>query len=141
MTKDYKVEMKPSFWDVTLYHGAYSDAVEKHFYFRANDENEVWNFLCRYLEDIFGVDPDDYYDWSSAYKAIILDNRRGLHKNCPGQNACICGDAAKYPITKYAMVKWQLSKPEQDREVNWDVGYGDAWSVEISRLNVIEFQR
>lgn len=47
---DYKVEMKPALWQVKLSEGMYSDYNEDHLFFSGNDENEVWNFLCRYIE-------------------------------------------------------------------------------------------
>ena len=52
--KDYKVEMKPTLWHVKLSEGSYSDYNEDHLFFSGNDENEIWNFLCRY------VDSQDY---------------------------------------------------------------------------------
>ncbi len=49
--KDYKIEVKPTFWAVSLETGCYSDWSIEYLFFSANDENEVWNFLCRYYED------------------------------------------------------------------------------------------
>jgi hypothetical protein len=51
MKKDYKVEMKPTYWEVILSIGEYSDYTEKHLFFSGNDELEVWNFLKRYMLD------------------------------------------------------------------------------------------
>ena len=52
-TKDYKIEMRPTLWVVTLESGEYSDYTIDYLFFRANDEFEVWNYLCRYIEDIY----------------------------------------------------------------------------------------
>ena len=52
MKKDYKVEMKPTIWQVKLSHGCYSDYSEEHLFFAGNNEDEIWLFLCRYIEDI-----------------------------------------------------------------------------------------
>ena len=48
---DYKVETKMGTWEATLTCGEYSGKEEKHLFFSANNEEEVWYFLCRYVED------------------------------------------------------------------------------------------
>jgi len=53
MDKDYKVEEKQSLWDVELGYSSYADYVESHLYFYAKSENEVWNLLCRYIQDVY----------------------------------------------------------------------------------------
>lgn len=47
---DYKVEWKPTLWEVILSEGHYSDYNEHHLFFQANSEEEVWHFLKRYLK-------------------------------------------------------------------------------------------
>jgi len=51
MKKDYKIEIKPTFWEVTLQSGCYSDWNIDNLFFHANTEEEVWNFLCRYAKE------------------------------------------------------------------------------------------
>ena len=71
--RDYKVETKPSFWWVSLQHGAYSDWDIEYLYFRANSEEEVWDFLCRYYEDT--ETEKCWYPglvWESANKKYLL---------------------------------------------------------------------
>lgn len=60
MEKDYKIEMKGSLWEVILSSGAYSDYREKHLVFSGNSEDEIWNFLKRYIDDI--SEETDYQD-------------------------------------------------------------------------------
>lgn len=103
--KEYKIETKPTFWEVNLDQGAYSDWTTESLFFRGNDENEVWDMLCRYIEDIFDIE-----DWNRK-KALVWGEK-------------------KYFVKK--------EKSNED-EVNWDTCYGDAWSVAINRLKVIEF--
>ena len=56
MNKDYKVELKPTYWDVILERGEYSDYEQEHLYFAGNVEEEIWIFLCRYLDSVSDKD-------------------------------------------------------------------------------------
>jgi len=68
---DYKVELKPSFWVVTLQHGCYSDWDIEYLFFRGNDENEIWDFLCRYKDDT-------YNNTSYALRGLMFEGRRHI---------------------------------------------------------------
>jgi hypothetical protein len=114
--KDYKVEMKPTFWVVSLSSGAYSDWIERHLYFRANSEDEVWNYLCRYLDDLYIMRE---YDWLMCYDKIAIRLEDGTKS--------------------YVMKKWLEQKGNDIKKVNWDADYGNCEIVKIERLNVIEF--
>lgn len=94
MEKDYKIEMKPTYWDVMLTEGCYSDYEERHLYFCANTQEEVWIFLKRYLKDIwdekncmrisgvsledehcniidkYAIQEDDWGDWRATIKRL-----------------------------------------------------------------------
>jgi len=123
--KDYKIETKPSFWEVILKRGCYSDKEEKHLFFRANDENEVWNFLCRYLEDTF---VDIYnYDGISHIGAIKIY----------GEDKKIIKKFVTNKLKKYLV---EMEYRDED-EIEWDTDYGYAWACKILRLNVIEFKK
>lgn len=63
--------MKPTLWDVMLHRGNYSDYEERHLYFSGNDENEVLNFLLRYLKD---KDPEE--DGFDSGRAVHFNNKR-----------------------------------------------------------------
>ncbi len=117
MKKDYKIEMKPTYWEVTLERGAYSDREEEHLYFCANSQEEVWHFLKRYLNDIWNRE-----DW-----------------DCIG--AVILTDAKGNTIDKYATEGYKKKSEENDWEIDYDIEYGNAWGVTINRLNVIYFNK
>ena len=53
MEKEYKIEMKPSYWHAIISSGQYSDYTEEHLFFAGNTAEEVWNFLCRYKESLY----------------------------------------------------------------------------------------
>lgn len=79
---DYKIEVKPTYWDVELSYGSYSDYEEAHLYFAGNDENEIWNFLCRYVKsqdydenDFVGVENPLAMKWNDkAFSRYILSD-------------------------------------------------------------------
>jgi hypothetical protein len=115
MTKDYKIEAKPNFWEVTLESGAYSDWTIETLCFSANSPIEAWDCLCRYLESIYDKDSFD------SVEAIVLDKSE----------------------KRYAVKAWLDSRAdwEKDKGINWDTYYGNAKLVKISMLKVIHFQR
>ena len=115
--KDYKIEMKPTYWDVTLEKGCYSDREEEHLYFCANSQEEVWHFLKRFLNDIWNNE-----DW-----------------NCIG--AVILTDDEGKTIDKYATEGFIKKSEENNDEIDYTSDYGDAWGVTIKRLNVIYFNK
>lgn len=106
----------------------------------------MWNFLCRYAEDVFEPNENGYYS-SSDVLAMIWTDREREHENCPGDDRyCICGalEFNKNLNNRYAVKRWvaEETKREGERaEVNWSMDYGAAKNVQISRLNVIEFHR
>jgi len=108
--KDYKVEMKPTYWDVTLATGCYSDYTEKHLYFTGNDENEVWNFLCRYAEDKIKEKDKLFFDWEGKHYPIKWNDQKFIPKDYK----------------------------ENIEDIDWISGY-DIFDTEIKRLNVIYF--
>lgn len=81
MKKDYKVETKPSYWKVTLSHGCYSDASEEHLFFSGNSEDEVWIFLCRYIDDIAS---ESKYSWDK--KNLKWANKKHENKYSEYEN-------------------------------------------------------
>lgn len=114
MEKEYKIEMKPSWWHVTLMCGCYSDYREHQLFFAANDEWEVWNFLQRYMDD---VAKEDVNLWGLKENGTTL--------------------AMKWNDEKYLSVKFT-----GDRDgVDWEP-YDDGIStVTIKRLHVIHFRK
>ena len=109
--KDYKIETKPSLWDVTLSSGCYSDREENHLHFRANDPEEVWHFLCRYIEDIFDVE-DSY---SSIGGIVDIENRE-----------------KRYSVK---------DKNADDIDWDTDYSSDNVQGVTIRHLDVIEFKK
>jgi len=110
MSKDYKIEMKGSLWEVVLSSGAYSDYTELHLVFSSNDEQEVWIFLKRYMEDI--VEKSDFTWGLSSGKTLAM----------------------KWNGEKYLSEKFTGDK----ENISWGSEYHVA-NVEIKRLNVIYF--
>lgn len=118
---DFKIETKPTLWDVKLFHGAYSDYGEEHYYIRANDRQEAWHQFKRYWQDIF-KDPGGYLE-----TCLVLVDSIGKQEDTfipEGWNK-------KYD--------WQIS--EEDEEPRLEYDYGDANGVRIENLAVIEFKR
>jgi len=110
---DYKIEMKPTYWEVILSSGCYSDYSELHLFFSGNDENEIWNFLCRYVDDINkDEDESDFLSWS-------VNNPLAM---------------------KFGDKKYLSDKYTGDKDINWSDPY-DIVDVSIERLNVIYFQK
>lgn len=108
---DYKVEMKPSYWHVILSAGMYSDYRENHLFFAGNDAEEIWNFLCRYVDSI--AKPDDF----------------------------LYGDVDFPLAIQWEDKKYVSSKFNGDiRDIDWSIHYGTV-DVKIERLSVIYFQR
>ena len=87
MEKEYKIEMKPTYWEVSLRAGEYSDKHEEHLFFAGNDENEIWNFVKRYVKSLNSIyyrtlfydedkepiltNKDDDWRWSEDYYVTI----------------------------------------------------------------------
>ena len=111
-TKNYKVETKPTFWVVDLEKGRYSDYSIESLYFHANSVDEVWNFLCRYVEDIYNGN-----DWDDI-KALNFENEN----------------------KHYVVDRWLKKRDKKLEDVDFDSDYGDAKKVSIRRLDVIYFR-
>ena len=111
---DYKIEMKPTYWEVVLSSGRYSDYSENHLFFAGNDENEIWNFLCRYIDDINKDEIKSEYLFGSVKNptAMKFNDKKYLSENYIG---------------------------EKD-EIDWS-DYCEIVNVEINRLNVIYFNK
>ena len=112
MEKDYKVETKPTYWEVILSSGHYSDYEESHLFFAGNDENEIWNFLKRYTDDV--AKKNDYLhgvNMNGLSLAMKWNDERFISKNFTG---------------------------DKD-DIFWDNEYNIA-KVNIKRLNVIYFK-
>ena len=111
----YKVEMKPTIWEVTLERGSYSDRTEEHLFFSGNTQEEVWEFFKRYEtennKDIRGHVNYEWNDLKLSFSGPFKDNFN------------------HYKITIPASTK--------PREDNW---YG-GWMVSIERLDVIYFKK
>lgn len=112
MEKDYKVEMKPTYWKVVLSSGEYSDYEEATLVFSGNSEEEIWNFLCRYTDD---VAKESEYTWGVTSGTAL---------------------AMKWNDKKFISKKYK-GEPE---DIRWSSGY-DIAKVEIARLNIIYFLR
>lgn len=114
--KDYKVEMKPSTWAVSLESGEYSDYEIDYLYFYGNSEDEIWNFLSRYLEDIYF----DRFDDNSINKIYSEDGR-------------------EYIVKKFIEDTEKFNKSKFDPEC--DVYTWQTKEVKMKRLDVIHFMR
>ncbi len=115
MGKDYKIEMKPTLWSVSLETGSYSGWEINYLFFRANDKDEVWNFLCRYIESIY-----EKGGWID-YKALTTH------------------DGRKYCVPEY--LEERKRQGYEEGEEDWNSRNGEVHLVKISRLHVIEFQK
>jgi hypothetical protein len=112
--KDYKVETKPTYWQVILSSGVYSDYTEEHLFFAGNSQEEIWNFLCRYMDDIIVFERD--YTYSSVY------------------------DGEAY-LMKFEDKKFIAKKFIGDKEdIDWS-SKDDIADVVIQRLNIIYFKK
>jgi len=112
MEKEYKIEMKPTYWEVIIESGCYSDKTEAHLVFSGNSEEEIWEFLKRYEDDV-----------------CIYDN-------------LLCGDcsdgaslAIKWNENTYLSKKFTGNKEDVDWSSDYDIG-----NIKIKRLNVIYFK-
>ena len=120
MNKDYKVEMKPTYWDVKLDKGCYSDHQEEHLYFNGNSIDEVWIFLCRYIESIWEANSD--------YEAIVME-----HWDKKKRELVVEHQFATKGFTK--------KQQKRDVDIDWNTEYGYTWGVDITRLEVIYFNK
>ena len=115
--KNYKIEKRPTIWQVILSSGDDGfDYNETHLHFMANSQEDAWEMLKEYFEDV--VNPKDEY----KKKAIYWES---MNK-------------------KWAIPTWRkriLSGKEYDSFVNWDTCYGHAYKVEIKMLDLIIFSR
>lgn len=108
---DYKVEVKPTYWHVTLASGEYSDYEETHLVFAGNDEFEVWDFLKRYADS---VNEESEYLWGSTDAPLAM----------------------KWNDEKFLSDKYTGDK----EDINWSNSYRTVY-VTIERLSVIYFKR
>lgn len=104
-------------WDVELQSGEYDDWVSSHLYFRAQDEKEVWDMLCEYMEQIFVWKEKKFISWHAYLHPVAI----------------ISSDRKK----SYACKKWLEATGKKEEEVDWGTAYGDAKEVNITRLSVI----
>lgn len=112
MRKDYKVEMKGSYWEVIISTGCYSDFQESHLVFAGNSEDEIWDFLKRYTDDVLK---------ESTF--------------CWGLNNGTCY-LLKWGNKKYISKKYT----DNVEDISWNNSY-DSADVKIKRLDVIYFKR
>lgn len=110
---DYKIEVKPTYWEVTLSSGMYSDYSESHLFFAANDESEVWHFLKRYMDSMITEEES----WLSG-----LDS--------DGTALAMKWNDEKYLSSKFT---------GYENEIDWDNSYNIA-DVLIENLKIIYFK-
>lgn len=111
--RDYKIETKPTLWEVTLESGAYSDWSLENYFIRANDRDEAWYLFKRYWET-----EEPAKDNDRRYNLVLWDNEYRT------------------------LEEFQVKTPDPEypsRE--FDTDYGRAYGVHIHQLNVIEFKR
>jgi len=51
MEKEYKIEVRPTIWHITVSSGEYSDYDEDHYFLRANTPEEAQEFFKKYWKD------------------------------------------------------------------------------------------
>lgn len=56
MNKEYKIEKRPTIYNITVSSGEYSDYGEEHYFLRANTPEEAKFLFKRYWKDINGKD-------------------------------------------------------------------------------------
>ena len=104
MDKDYKIEVKPSLWVVVLATGCYSDAEENYLFVHANNEEEVWNFLCRYYDDIKKGE-----QWGR--RALVWNELRHIAINAEDKNDIdwdtAYGDAEEVTISRMKVIEFK----------------------------------
>ena len=67
---NFKTETRHSIWHVKFWKGEYSDYVEKHLFFSANNPEEVWHYLKEYLLTDLFFEEDDYdKNYPNLYKS------------------------------------------------------------------------
>ncbi|WP_139319461.1 hypothetical protein [Gordonia sp. CNJ-863] len=115
---DYKVEVKPTLWEVVLEQGAYSDRDEEHHFIRANDREEAWALFKRYWAD--QVDNHGAGEWTRGSLLVYVDQD-------------------DHEVERFAPKKWGGYSNED--EPNYDYSYGNAWRVTLHQLSVVEFLR
>ncbi len=103
-----KVEAKGSLWKVNCYDGEYSDRGEETYVVSANSADEAKLVFKMALKEKIVV-----YGYDKL-GAIFEDNEQ-------------------YQFADITTIDWK----DKDDEVNWDTGYGDAFNVRITRLEVI----
>ncbi|MGW5074038.1 hypothetical protein [Rhodococcus sp. NPDC004095] len=117
---DYKIETKPTLWEVSLNQGAYSDRTEEHYFLRANDRLEAWNLFKKFWSDIIDV--------------------KDTHRYSRG-NLLVYVDADGVEAERFKPEKWAASWNDNDDEPDYDIYYGSAWEVQLNQLAVVEFLR
>ena len=110
----YKVEMKPTIWEVTLERGSYSDRTEEHLFFSGNTQEEVWEFFKRYE----------------------TENNKDIrgHVNYEWNNFSLSFTGTKDKKGNYKVVIPEIVAPQKS---DWY----DGWMVSIERLDVIYFKK
>lgn len=56
MNKEYKIEVRPTIFHITVSSGEYSDYRENHYFLRANSPEEAQIFFKKYWKDIKSSD-------------------------------------------------------------------------------------
>lgn len=116
--KDYKIECKPTYWDVMLTRGEYSDYEEQHLYIAGNSQEEVWGFLCRFLDSIWNQE--------SPWNTIGCINMTDMEGN----------------ILKRFATSGYIKQNGLDEDYSWgNMPHWDIWNADISRLEVIYFNK
>ncbi len=122
---EYKIETKPSYWHIILYKGEYSDYTENHYFIHANDRDEAW-FL---FKEFWELTPEPLR--TSDCMLVLKDaEQREIARFAPSW--------AKAALLKYGYTEEDLASDEFN---GWSIEYGNAWSVNIEQLNVIEFKK
>lgn len=116
MGNEYKIEIKPTLWDVMLTSGEYSDRDEEHLYIRANDREEAWYLLKKY--------------WTLAHA--------GNYTHC-----LVYMDNDGKKLERFAPSEKRQPQYDGDTEKEWDFDsdYGDAMRCQLYQLDVIEFKK
>ena len=117
---NYKIETKPTLWQVRLEQGAYSDATEENYFVRANDRDEAWHLFKLYWEDQVVRLKEHEYSRGNLLLYVDFDGNE---------------------VERFKPSKWSTWASEDDDEPDFDIYYGQAWKVTLYQLEVVEFLR
>lgn len=111
MKKNYKIEKRPTIWQVVLESGEYSDYSVEYLHFRANSPEEAWLMLCEYKDSLR----------ANYIFAMTWGDKKYAHS-----------DKRKEILS---------GKDDWKDKINWDTNYGDACRVKIEMFGLICFSR